>query len=164
MFKVKKILKKYNKLADEDQVGKRKILNELLNPACRGKQIFIEQPFYTFLGYNLTVGENFFANINCFLQDCETITIGDNCMFAPNVHIYTGTHPVDPKARQEYGLWYPVVIGNDVWIGGGSVVCPGVTIGDNVTVAARSTVYKDVPSNVLIGGNPARILRQLDPK
>lgn len=164
ILKGKKLMNKYNGLDEEDQEGKQKLLDEFLNPACRGKQLFIEQPFYTLVGYNLTVGQYFFSNINCFIEDAEQVTIGDNCMLGPGVHIYTGTHPVDAMARREYGLWYPVKIGSDVWIGGGSVVCPGVTIGDNVTVAAGSIVAEDIPSNVVIGGNPAKILRNLDPK
>lgn len=161
-LKAKKLLTKFNEL--ENIGDKRRILDELLNPACRGKQLYIDSPFRAFVGYNLKVGENFFANMHCFFQDILPITIGDNVMIAPGVHIYTVTHPLDPKSRQEYSLWYPVKIGNDVWIGGKSIVCPGVTIGDRVTVAAGSVVTKDVPSDVLVGGSPAKIMRHLDTK
>lgn len=85
-------------------------------------------------------------------------------MIAPAVHIYTGTHPVDRKDRLEYSVACQVQIGNDVWIGGGSIVCPGVTIGDNVVIGAGSLVETDIPSNVIVGGNPAEIIRHLDVK
>lgn len=163
-LKAKKLIANYDELEDEDREGKQKVLDELLNPACRGKLMWIEAPFRTFVGYNLTVGENFFANIHCYFQDILPITIGKNAMIAPGVHIYTVTHPLNPKSRQEYSLWYPVKIGNDVWLGGKSIICPGVTIGDNVTVAAGSVVTKDVPANVVVGGSPAKIIRHLDIK
>lgn len=165
MLHAKKLSRKYNEVADEDYEAKRKILGELLNPACRDKQlIIIEQPFYTLFGYNLTVGENFFSNVDCYFEDTAPITIGNNCLIEPGVQIYTGTYPVDVIARRECESQCPVVIGNDVWIGGGSIVYPGVTIGDNVVIAARSVVAKDIPSNVLVGGNPAEIIRHLNIK
>lgn len=162
MFKALKLFKKYNELDDEEYEGKRKILDELLNPACRGKKLFIEAPFVTYFGYNLTVGENFVADHGCVLLDCLPITIGDNCIFGPGVQIVTGTHPIDARERRIYSIAFPVKIGNNVWIGGGSIIGSGVTIGDNVTVAAGSIVVKDVPSNVLVGGNPAKIIHQLN--
>ncbi|MGI8349522.1 maltose acetyltransferase domain-containing protein [Niallia circulans] len=127
-----------------------------------GTNIFIEPTFRCDYGYNIHVGENFFANFDCvFLDVCE-IRIGDNCFIAPGVHIYTATHPLNAQERIagiEYGK--PVNIGNNVWMGGRAVINPGVSIGNNVVVASGAVVTKDVPDNVVIGGNPARILKKI---
>ncbi|QUW23677.1 sugar O-acetyltransferase [Sporosarcina sp. Marseille-Q4063] len=125
-----------------------------------GKNIQIEPDFRCDYGYNIHVGENFFANFDCtFLDVCE-IRIGDNCLIAPGVHIYTATHPLNPMERiggTEYGK--PVCIGDNVWIGGRAVINPGIQIGSNVVIASGAVVTKDVPDNVVIGGNPARIIK-----
>lgn len=114
-------------------------------------------------GYNIFVGENFYANFNCTFLDVSTIEIGDNCMFAPNVQLYTATHPLHPVKRNS-GLEYakPIKIGNNVWLGGGVIVTPGVTLGDNVVVGAGSVVTKSFPDNVVIAGNPARIIKTVE--
>jgi maltose O-acetyltransferase len=119
------------------------------------------------------VGDHFYCNFDCLILDSAPVTIGDNCLMAPGVHIYTATHPLNPESRQNFlqtnppdpnyfELAKPVTIGNQVWIGGRAIICPGVTIGDNVVVGAGSVVTKDVPSNVVVGGNPAMIIRYLD--
>lgn len=166
LIRTKKLVTKFNELDVFDQEGKYKVLCELLHPACREKQPFpfMQAPFYIHFGYNFNVGANFFSNFGCVFLDDAPITIGDNCMIAPGVHIYAGTHPVDPKARQEYAVSYPVNIGHNVWLGGKSVILPGVTIGDNVTIGAGSVVTKDIPSNVLAVGNPAKVIRRFDAK
>lgn len=113
-------------------------------------------------GYNIHVGENFFANYDCVILDVCQVTIGDNCMLAPRVCIYTATHPLDAPTRisgLEYGR--EVKIGDNVWIGGSAVIVPGVTIGNNVVIAAGAVVTKDVPDNVVVGGNPAKIIKHL---
>lgn len=159
-----RIIKQYNALDIGDLEGRRKILDELLNPACRGQEQFFESFLYVQTGYNLTVGHNFF----CVFLDTAPIKFGDNCIVGPTVHIYTGSHSLDGKDRLEYmmsyPISYPVEIGNNVWIGGRSFVCLGVTVGDNVVAAAGSSVIRDVPSIVVIGGSPAEIIRQLDVK
>ena len=128
-----------------------------------GKSIEVEPNLRCDYGYNIHVGENFFANFDCtFLDVCE-IRIGDNCFLAPGVHIYTATHPIDPMERiggTEYGK--PVAIGDNVWIGGRAVINPGVHIGNNVVIASGAIVTKDVPDNVVIGGNPARIIKTIE--
>jgi maltose O-acetyltransferase len=128
-----------------------------------GKWLKIEPAFRCDYGYNISVGENFFANFDCvFLDVCE-ITFGDNCMLGPGVHIYTATHPLDPTERNsglEYGK--KVVIGHNVWIGGRAVILPGVTIGDNVVIASGAVVHKDVEDNVVVGGNPAKVIKKID--
>lgn len=143
--------------ADYEQISK--IVKQLLG---KSENAFINPPFYCDYGYNIEVGKNFFANYNCTILDVAKVKIGDNCLLAPNVSIYTAGHPVHPALRNnnyEYGI--AVTIGNSVWIGGNVVVCPGVHIGDNVVIGAGSVVTKDIPSNVVAAGNPCRVLRQI---
>ena len=119
----------------------------------------IEPPFNCDYGYNIEVGENFFANFGCVILDVNRVKIGDNVLLAPNVQIYTATHPTDPVERltgKEYAK--PIVIGNNVWIGGGAIICPGVRIGDNVTIGAGSVVTKDIPDYAIAAGNPCKVL------
>lgn len=125
-----------------------------------GKKIYMEPVINFDYGYNIFVGENFYANFNCTFLDVSTIEIGDNCMFAPNVQLYTATHPLHPVKRNS-GLEYakPIKIGDNVWLGGGVIVTPGVTLGNNVVVGAGSVVTKSFPDNVVIAGNPARIIK-----
>ncbi|MDK4355104.1 chorismate mutase [Enterococcus faecium] len=128
-----------------------------------GKKIYMEPVINFDYGYNIFVGENFYANFNCTFLDVSTIEIGDNCMFAPNVQLYTATHPLHPVKRNS-GLEYakPIKIGNNVWLGGGVIVTPGVTLGDNVVVGAGSVVTKSFPDNVVIAGNPVRIIKTVE--
>lgn len=125
--------------------------------------VYVEPTISFDYGYNIFVGENFYCNFhNVFLDICP-ITIGDNCMFGPNVQLYTASHPLEPGKRnsgQELGK--PITIGDNVWIGGSAVVTPGVTLGNNVVVAAGAVVTKSFPDNVVIGGNPARIIKTIE--
>ena len=108
------------------------------------------------------MGNNFFANYNCTILDVAKVTIGDNCQLAPNVAIYTAGHPVHPDTRNsgyEYGI--SVTIGDNVWIGGNSVICPGVRIGSNTVIGAGSVVTKDIPDWVIAAGNPCRVIREI---
>ncbi|MCS3484982.1 maltose O-acetyltransferase [Bacillus sp. JUb11] len=137
------------------------ILKELLG-AC-GEDVVFEGRIQCDYGYNIEVGEHFFANFDAVLLDVCKITIGDHCLLGPNVHIYTAGHPLNPEERQtgiEFGK--PVTIGHHVWIGGGDIINPGVTIGDHAVIASGAVVTKDVPSNVIVGGNPAKILKHLE--
>lgn len=128
-----------------------------------GKAVFVE-PYISFdYGFNIHVGENFYMNFNGSFLDTCPIVIGDNCMFGPNVGIYCATHPLDPVKRnsgQEYGK--PITIGNNAWFGAGVIVLPGVTLGNNVVVGGGSVVTKSFGDNVVLGGNPARIIKKLD--
>ncbi|MDW8524707.1 chorismate mutase [Enterococcus lactis] len=128
-----------------------------------GKKIYMEPVINFDYGYNIFVGENLYANFNCTFLDVSTIEIGDNCMFAPNVQLYTATHPLHPVKRNS-GLEYakPIKIGDNVWLGGGVIVTPGVTLGNNVVVGAGSVVTKSFPDNVVIAGNPARIIKTVE--
>ncbi len=127
-----------------------------------GKNIFMEQPFMCDYGYNIHVGENFYSNHNFMVLDCNTIKIGDNVMIGPNVKIFAAGHPVDAEIRIS-GLEFAqsINIGDNVWIGGGSIINPGVNIGNNVVVASGSVVTKDVLDNVIVGGNPAKVIREI---
>ena len=108
------------------------------------------------------MGENFYANFNCVILDAAKVTIGDNCMIAPQVGIYTATHPIDPTSRQT-GIEFakPITLGHNCWIGGMAVINPGVTLGNNVVVASGAVVTKSFGDNVVIGGNPAKIIKHI---
>lgn len=127
-----------------------------------GKTFFIEPPFRCDYGYNIEVGENFYANYNCIILDCAKVIIGDNVLFAPNVSLYTAGHPIHYEIRnQEIEYAFPITIGNNVWIGGNVVINPGITIGDNTVIGAGSVVTKNIPANVIAVGNPCKVLRQI---
>lgn len=120
-------------------------------------------PFFCDYGSHITLGENVFVNFNCCFLDGGTITIGDHTLIGPAVQIYTPQHPMDHvERRKPIEKALPVVIGSDCWIGGGAVICPGVTIGDRCIIGAGSVVTKDIPEGSLAVGNPARVIRKLD--
>ena len=127
-----------------------------------GENLWVEPPFHCDYGCHISVGENFYANFDCIILDVCDVTIGDNVFLAPRGCIYTAGHPIDAGVRRrqlEYGK--KVVIGNDVWVGGNTVINPGVTIGDNVVIGSGSVVTKDIPSGVIAAGNPCRVLRPI---
>ncbi|HEY0212678.1 MAG TPA: sugar O-acetyltransferase [Paenirhodobacter sp.] len=159
----KSILHELNALHPDAAAHKDALLRRLLGKV--GKQIVVEGPFHCDYGFNIEVGENFYANVNLVILDGARVTIGDNCFIAPNVGIYTAGHPLD-AARRNQGLEYahPVTIGDDVWIGAGVSILPGVTIGTGAIIAAGSVVRSDIPAGVICGGNPARIIREIRPE
>lgn len=135
------------------------IVKELLG---KSDGAFINPPFYCDYGTHIEVGKNFFANYNCTILDVARVVIGDNCQMAPNVAIYTAGHPLHPDTRNtayEYGI--EVTIGDNVWIGGNTVICPGVHIGSNTVIGAGSVVTKDIPEWVVAAGNPCKVIRQI---
>lgn len=130
-----------------------------------GKNIYIEPVFQCDYGYNIKVGENFYANFNCVILDVMEVKIGANALLGPAVQIYTATHPLDPTERQTMLEGAKAVsIGDDVWIGGGAIILPGVTIGNGVTIGAGSVVTKDIPDYVFAAGNPCKVIKKLDVK
>lgn len=150
----------FNQLHPTDYAARRELIKKAFRKT--GESFTIESPFSFDYGYNITIGENFYANINCCILDGASVTIGDNVFIAPNVVISTAGHPFDPPKRNaglEYA--YPVVIGDDVWIGAGVIILPGVAIGGGTTIGAGSVVTKDIPGGVLAAGNPCRVIRPL---
>ena len=136
------------------------LLRELLG--SRGASCAINPPFFCDYGANIFVGENFYANVNCTILDVCEVHIGDNVLLAPGVQIYTAAHPIAVVPRVagvEFGK--PVRIGHNVWIGGSTVICPGVTIGDNSVIGAGSVVTRDIPANVVAVGNPCKVIRPM---
>ena len=155
----RKILQRLNSVDCSDFGEISKIVKELLG---KSDGAFINPPFYCDYGKHIEVGKNFFANYNCTLLDVAKIKIGDNCLMAPNVAIYTAGHPIHPVTRNsayEYGK--EVTIGDNVWLGGSTVVCPGVHIGSNVVIGAGSVVTKDIPDWCIAAGNPCRVIRKI---
>lgn len=154
----RRLCRKFNALPEVQIDERRGVLAELLGTSR--PETYIESTFKCDYGYNIHVGENFYANFDLVILDVCRVTIGKNCMIGPRVSIYTAGHPLDAETRVsglEFGI--PVTIGNNVWIGGNAVINPGVTIGDNVVVASGAVVTKDVPDNVVVAGVPAKVIR-----
>ncbi len=150
----------YNNLRPNDVKGRAALLKKLLGKT--GKNPNIEPPFWCDYGCNITVGDNFDMNHGCVILDGGGVTFGDNVFVAPQCGFHTAGHPLDFMQRNkgiEYA--YPIVVGNNVWIGAGVTVVPGVTIGDNTVIGAGSVVTKDIPAGVLAVGNPCRIVREI---
>lgn len=157
----RRLVRIYNQTLETEGDKRTKLLKELLGST--GENVYMEPNIRFDYGYNTLVGENFYANFDCVILDVCEVRIGDNCMLAPGVHIYTATHPLNPTERnagKEYAK--PVTIGNNVWIGGRAVINPGVKVGNNVVIASGAIVTKDVPDNVVVGGNPAKIIKQIE--
>lgn len=160
MKRTRKLLQEFNR-ADGCDFEKLNELAAKLIPNAEGGA-GITQPFYCDYGTHIYAGKNFYMNYNCTILDVGRVDIGDNVMFAPNVSVYTAGHPIHPVSRNsgyEYGI--PVKIGSNVWVGGSTVITPGVTIGDNVVIGAGSVVTKDIPSNTVAAGNPCRVIREI---
>lgn len=156
----KDLVWEYNRLRPSQMAERTAMLKRMLG-RC-DDDTFIIQPFYCDYGKHIRVGKRFFANFHWTVLDEAYVTIGDDCFIGPNVSIYTACHSTDPVERNTREEWArPVTIGNNVWIGGSATILPGVTIGDNVTVGAGSVVTKDVESNCVVAGNPARIIKRL---
>ena len=149
---------RYNALPD--QAARELLLRELLGRV--GEGTVIRPPFHCDYGFQTRVGARTFANFGLVALDVAPITIGDDVQIGPNVQLLTATHPVEPEPRRaKWESAKPVAIGNNVWLGGGVIVCPGVTIGDNTVVGAGAVVVRDLPANVVAVGNPARVVRTL---
>lgn len=152
------LLKALNEGREDESEQRLDILRSLIPNAGAG--LWLQPPFYCDYGYNIYAGEKVFFNFNCVILDVMPVTIGARSLFGPNVQIYTATHPMDAATRAS-GLEFAkaVKIGEDVWVGGGAIICPGVTIGDRVVIGAGSVVTKNIPSDVFAAGNPCRVIR-----
>lgn len=154
----KELIFDFNALRPSEIEKRNNIIRQLFKQT--GDTFFIEPPFRCDYGYNISIGNNFYANYNLIILDCAEITIGDNVFIAPNVSLFTAGHPIHFEPRNqdlEYAI--PISIGNNVWIGGNVVINPGVTIGNNTVIGAGSIVTKNIPNNVIAVGNPCKILR-----
>ena len=153
----------YNETKRTETARREEILRELFGKL--GKNPVVEKNIRVDYGFNMHAGDNFFANYDCVFLDCAPITFGDNIFIAPQCGFYSVNHPLDAATRNkgvEKGL--PITVGSDVWFGGGVKVMPGVTIGDNVVIGGGSVVVKDIPSDSLAVGNPARVVKKLPPR
>lgn len=163
----KDLVRQYNALPSDDLAAKDAILDRLLGG--RGRNLWITPPFFVDYGENIFFGDNCEVNMNCTFLDDNRIVIGDNALIAPNVQIYTAFHPTnardrfgDPRPDGSFAFCKtrtaPVIIGRNVWIGGGAILLPGVTIGDNVVIGAGSVVTRDIPADTVAVGSPCRVI------
>ena len=160
--KARDLLKAFNDSRPQELKRRRQLLGELF--AAQPVRLWIEPPFYCDYGRNIRLGEGIFFNFNCVILDPAPVDIGDRVLLGPNVQIYTASHPMDAALRsagQEFAL--PVRIGEDVWIGGAAVICPGVSIGARSVIGAGSVVTRDIPPDVFAAGNPCRVIRSIEP-
>lgn len=150
----------YNQILPSDHAAQYRLMRELLGKT--GHNFTITAPFWCDYGYNIEIGENFYANHNTVMLDCARITFGDNVFIAPNCGFHTAGHPIDFERRNqglEYG--HSITVGDNVWIGAAVQVLPGVSIGSNVVIGSGSIVVKDIPDNCVAIGNPCRVLRKI---
>ena len=159
MRKAKELCYKYNNINPLNLEERKEFIKKILGNTK--ENVLIESNFFCDYGYNISVGENFYANHNLVILDGAKVEFGDNVFIGPNCGFYTAGHPIDIKSRNE-GIEYakPIKVGNNVWFGGNVSVMPGVTIGDNVTIGAGSVVTKDIPSNSVAYGNPCKVKRE----
>lgn len=153
----------FNQSSPDDTHLRRELLKQWLPNT--GKHFYVEPPFFCDYGYNIKTGNKVFFNYNCVVLDVAPVHIGNNVFFGPAVQIYTVNHPIAAKARNtliEQAL--PIVIEDDVWIGGGAILLPGITVGKGSVIAAGALVNKDVPAGVVAGGSPCRVLNRIDEK
>lgn len=153
------LCQRLNDSSEADKDERLRILAELFG---RATDAWIQPPFHCDYGSSISLGRKVFFNFNCVVLDVTAVTIGDYVLFGPAVQIYTATHPLDASRRRS-GLECaaPVVIASDVWVGGGAIICPAVSIGTRSVIGAGSVVTKDIPADVFAAGNPCRVIRQL---
>ena len=148
-----------NATREGDQETRRHILMELFGSG--GESVWMQPPFFCDYGSNIHLGERVFFNFNCVVLDVCEVRIGGFSQFGPAVQIYTATHPMNAELRRKQEFGKPVEIGSDVWVGGGAIICPGVTIGSRTVVGAGSVVTRDLPEGVFCAGNPCRVIREI---
>jgi maltose O-acetyltransferase len=152
---------RYNATRHDEQDLRDSLLRELLGDV--GEGVVVRPPFFCDYGTHISIGARTFANYDCVMLDVAEIRIGAACQLAPRVQLLTATHPIDPEPRRiGWESAEPITIGDNVWLGGGAIVCPGVTIGDDTVVGAGAVVTRDLPAGVVAAGVPARVLREID--
>ncbi len=160
-YQVRELVDQFNNTNPRDTALKQDLQRKIFGTV--GENVHIEKSIRVDYGCNTKIGNNVFINFNFVLLDCCPVTIGNNVFIAPNVQIYTASHPIDPEERNKHiGFAEPVTIGNDVWIGGDVILLPGVTIGDGCSIGAGSVVTKSIPPNALAMGSPCRVVKSLD--
>lgn len=153
------LCRELNASREEESQHRRRIVSELFGSG--GESVWLEPPFYCDYGVHIDLGQRVFFNFNCIVLDVCRVSIGDFTLVGPAVQIYTASHPLDAQRRRTHEFGRPVSIGSDVWIGGGAIICPGVTIGSQTVVGAGSVVTRDLPQGVFAAGNPCRIIREI---
>lgn len=153
------LCRRLNDTRQEEGEARRAILQTLFGAG--GETVWIEPPFQCDYAINVELGERVFFNFNCLILDVCRVTIGDHTMFGPSVQIYTPMHPMNADARRGKEFGKPVMIGSDVWIGGGAIILPGVRIGSRTVIGAGSVVTRDIPDGVFAAGNPCRVIREI---
>jgi maltose O-acetyltransferase len=148
-----------NAIRESDRDVRRRIMTELFGSG--GESVWMQPPFFCDYGANIHLGERVFFNFNCVVLDECQVRIGDFAQFGPAVQIYTATHPMNAELRRKQEFGKPVKIGDDVWVGGGAIICPGVTIGSKTVIGAGSVVTRNMPEEVFCAGNPCRIIRRI---
>jgi maltose O-acetyltransferase len=158
--RARQLLERFNRSAHDEQGLRRELLRDLLGEVADG--VAVNAPFYCDYGTYISIGAGTFANYGCVFLDVAAIRIGDACQLGPYVQLLTPTHPLEPELRREgWEAGEPITLGDNVWLGGGVIVCPGVTIGADTVVGAGAVVVRDLPPGVVAVGNPARVVREL---
>jgi len=159
-LQAKELIFDFNQLRPKEIKQRKNIIKRLFEKT--GVHFYIEPPFRCDYGKNIRIGENFFANYNLVILDCAKVSIGDNVLFGPNVSLFTAGHPIHHEMREgDLEFAFPIRIGDNVWIGGNTVVNPGVEIGENSVIGSGSVVTKSIPANVIAAGNPCKIIRNI---
>ncbi|WP_437201298.1 sugar O-acetyltransferase [Planctomicrobium sp. SH664] len=160
--RARRLCQELNASLTQDSAAQRTALKQLFGSG--GESVLLQPPFYCDYGTNILLGERVFFNFNCVVLDVCEVRIGDFTLLGPAVQIYTAAHPQDAELRRSLEFGKPVHIGPDVWIGGGAIICPGVTIGEKTIIGAGSVVTKSIPAGVVAVGNPCRVLRDIEPE
>jgi maltose O-acetyltransferase len=159
-LKAQTLLHEFNASAPDATQQRQDIINSLFGAVGSGFEV--KPPFFCDYGCNIFAGDQLFINYDCVILDCNAVRLGNNVLLAPKVQIYTAYHPLDPDIRRTMvEMADPVTIGDDVWIGGGAIICPGVQIGNGSTIGAGSVVTRDIPARVFAAGNPCRVIKEL---
>jgi maltose O-acetyltransferase len=161
LARAQELVERYNTTRHDERELRERLLRELLGEV--GEGVVVRPPFRCDYGSHISLGAGTFVNYGCVLLDVAPITVGANCQLATNVQLLTPTHPIDPEPRRSgWEAAEPIALADNVWLGGGAIVCPGVTIGENTVVGAGAVVTRDLPAGVVAVGSPARVLREID--